>query len=270
MKNILITVTGIVVFTQVSFAQLRPGEVGYDASVERLYASLGIRQINTFQTNPEFGNEEFLYTISVLNAEGKITEEKFPSLESYFSTDDEGFGDDSSFIMYEYLPSGMIAHITSLGFDLETEETYFSYDANGKLNEKTAGGAEARRYTFTYDDNGNIIKANGQTPIYTDGSNGYVDISRWKDIDYYTYKWNDKNQLVESQFFYNGSFYSKTNYTYENSRLSGFKIFTDQKSKTPDSVFTLTYNTDGTLNKMTVISNYSNSRVEYRCTYDKY
>lgn len=271
MKNITLIPALTLAFTTISLAQMSPGDVGYNKSNEALYASLRVSHIHTYQTNPEFGNEEFLYTTSIIDTEGKVIEEKFPSMEAYFSDDDEGYGDDSSFIYYAYLPNGAIAQITSLGFDLSAEETYFTYDANGRLQEKIIAAAEARKYTFEFDKNGNIIKANGQMPVYTDSENGTpIDILKWMDADYYLYKWNEKNQLTEQRFYYRGELYSISQYSYEGSKLSSIKIFTDEKSKTPDTVITFSYNTNSTLNKMIVVSNYSDSRVAYRYDYEYY
>lgn len=269
MKNISTLILCFLIISTTVSAQLRPGEIGYNPAIEKVYADMGIQKINIFQTNPEYGNEEFLYSISLVDENGRITEEKFPSLDNYFSTEDEGYGDDTSHYFYEYTADNRIKHITSLDYDLNTVETYFVYNEKGKLIEKTEGGAEARRYTFEYDDKGNITKAKGQTPVYTSGENSApIDIQKWNDVDLYTYKYNDNNQLIETQFIYGNDFFYKILYTYENARISGFKMYSDEKSKTPDTINTLTYNSNGTLDNMVVVSNLNNTRITYRCAYD--
>lgn len=273
MKNLfIIPLTIAIIAMQIPAAsQLIPGDVGYNPSQENLYKELRIGRIITYQLNPEFFDDEFVYTITLVDGGGKIVEEKFPSMESYFSTDDEGYGDDTSFILYQYRPDGKVAQITSLGFDFEAEDTYFTYDAKGKLTEKIISSAEARRYRYEYDKDENIIKANGETPVYTEAVDGQpVDILNWREIDYYTYKWNDKKQLTEKRFYYEQQLYSIFQFIYSDAHLTTLNIYTDEKMKKPDSVYNYNYNPDGTLQKIIMSSNYSDMIVEYRFEYQYY
>ncbi|MFN3938939.1 MAG: hypothetical protein ACK4IY_00040 [Chitinophagales bacterium] len=270
LRIILFSILSIALHIQ-TFAQFTPGDIGYNPAMENLYKELRIGQIFTYQQNEEFFDGEFMYTITMVDGGGRIVEEKFPSMESFFSTDDEGYGDDTSFILYQYRPDGKIAQITSLGFDYEAEDTYFTYDAKGKLTEKIISSGEARRYTFEYDKNDNIIKANGETPVYTEAVDGKpVDILNWRAIDYYTYKWNDKKQLIEKRFYYEQELYSIFQFIYSDAHLMAIHVYSDEKMKKPDSVFNYTYNPDGTLQKMNVSSEFSDINVEYRFEYRYY
>lgn len=268
MKILSITIIGVVFLSTGVSAQLRPGDIGYNPAIEKIYSDLGIRKIYTYQTNPEYGSEEFLYSISLVDVNGRLTEEKLPSAEAYFSTDDEGYGDDTTHYFYKYTSGNQVQQITALDYSLNTVETYFVYNDQRQLAEKTIGSADARRYKYEYDDKGKVIKANGQAPVYTSGEQGTpIDIQGWEDIDYYIYTYNDKNLLAESKYYFKGKLQFIVRFTYDGTWLNGFKTFADERAKTPDRVNMITYNLNGTPDRMTVVSNLENTRVTYRYSY---
>lgn len=220
-------------------AQFKPGDVGYKPAETKLFKSQKVKtQIQTV-----VDEEYYVSTLQVnyYNTDGQLTkiaydqDTSMPAAERGPEMKDE----------FTYDENGNIKLIVMYGYDLVDLEHGFKYDKKGKLIESNFASAEARSYTYTYDDAGNINQRLGKVAVFElDAEGNSTDKMVMVDYEKSEYTWDANKNLITETFYTGGELYYKIIYTYDASnRVSGYKVFYELGEDAPPA-FTVTFTYD--------------------------
>ncbi|NJN77024.1 MAG: hypothetical protein HC803_00740 [Saprospiraceae bacterium] len=148
------------------------------------------------------GKKTLLET-SYFDTEGKLIRNEDLSSEGEVFTD------------YHY-KNRLLQQQTVTGTYLDDYTMNYEYDKNGQKNRQTANGAEARIYTFIYNEKGYVTEMNGQS-AYPEG-----DTVIWRETEKYKYEYDANGNQTSYIFEIFGEEYFKVTSTYntQNQRIN--------------------------------------------------
>lgn len=140
---------------------------------------------------------------------------------SYFDTEgkttkSEDWNDEGKIEVNYFYNNSLLQRRTVTGLNLDDYTVNYEYDKKGQLIRQTIDGAEARIYTFIYNEKGYIIEMNGQSAV-PEG-----DTLVWQQTEQYKYKYDENNNQTSYIFEMYGEEYFKTTSTYntQNQRIN--------------------------------------------------
>lgn len=221
------------------FAQFKPGDIGYNVNSEIIFKNANVT--SQIVTVVESDDVSFVSSYNYYNKNGQLDSTIYPP--DYYIGQDEQLVPMKD--LYTYLPSGQISMITMQGYDLLDINYGFEYNKKGKLITSIIASAEAREYTYMYDDKGRISGRNGKGARFvyeneedTEGKLVMIDVERS------TYTWNPNGDLSEENFYYMNEWMQRTVYSYnEQHQLIRMDVYNDNS---PDAIrsFYVTYQYD--------------------------
>ncbi len=237
----------LILISSLAQAQFKPGDVGYKPAETKLFKSQKVKtQIQTVVDDEYFTSN---LQVNYYNTDGQLTkivydqdtsmpvEERGPEMKDEFTYDEKG----------------NVKLIRLSGYDLIDLEHGFKYDKKGKLIESNFASAEARSYTYTYDDAGIIIQRLGKVAVFeVDAEGNSTDKMVMVDYEKNEYTWDANNNLISEIFYTGGELYYKIIYTYDASnRVSGYKVYYELAIDAPAAfTVTFTYGQNGLLEQM--------------------
>lgn len=262
LKSCFLIVLSLLFFTDIVHAQFKPGEVGFNASDFEIYKSSKVKTQTQLLTDTAFEYSETAISVSEYAPEGWLLRITYlENLEYADTIMDE----------YTYFPDGRVRIISLIGYDMFPIQFGFEYDKKNKLTASTIAGAEARQYSYAYDQSGNIITRTGKTNMFQyDDEGNLLDGMIWVENERSTYTWNENHQLLSEIFYMDGEFYYKITYEYSsNGLLKNYKVFYDMdQTAMPAYASYFYYNEKNLLTKM--VQEEEGSVIEYKYVYSFY
>ena len=246
------------------FAQFKPGDIGYNVNSEIIFKNAHVS--SQIATVVESADMSFVVNYNYYNSNGQLDSTVYPP--DYNVDQDEQFPQMKD--IYTYLPDGKISMITMKGYDMFDINYGFEYNKKGKLITSLVASAEAREYTYTYDNKGRISERNGKGARFvyendedTDGKLVMIDIERS------TYTWNPNGDLSEVNFYYMNEWMQRTVYSYnEDHQVTRMDVYNDNgPDANPSFYISYQYNNQGLLTESTTVESDYTGKTTYAYTY---
>lgn len=240
MKYIATFVFNLLIFSQLS-AQFIPGDIGYQQTEFEVYKKNNVKAAHF--TTLEMDGSMTPNQTNYYDKAGRLSQIVYnidrvtaPEARSVEKND-----------LFSYDNNNHVTNIIMHGY--ENEDIVKSFEGqNGKINTKRISGTEEKLYSYTYDNNNNVIEVIGKTSSFENDVEGNPTTKVIeKEIEKNQYTWNNNNQMVQDVLFMNGGFYYQIKYNYNHKKqLTDYAVYLEQtENAVPAFTTSIEYNTNG-------------------------
>ena len=222
-KITLVLLLSVILINVPVFGQFRPGEIGFNSGEFDIYKK------NKVKTQTQIMRDEDSITtrvsVSEFTEDGWLIRTTFDNGEPAY--DEEPI--DTMMDEFTYFPDGRIRIITMFGYDMFPIEIGYEYDKKKKLINSIVASAEAREYSYTYNDKDEIIQRIGKSARWeVDAEGNSTDKLVFVESDKNDYVWDNKGQLTQDTFTMWDEIYNRVNYSYNNKgQLTEMRVYYD-------------------------------------------
>lgn len=205
----------IFAFANLFFINCQPKltkKVSSDESLSSLFAQNTLKTYETYRKAKvktqtvyrvdDSGNKTLL-EITHFDTQGKTTK-------------NEDWNNEGGIEINYFYKNDLLQYRIVTGLNLDDYTVDYEYDKNGQLIRQTIDGAEARIYTFIYNEKGYMIEKNGQSAV-PEG-----DTLIWQQTEQYKYEYDENGNQISHIFEMYGEEYFKTTsiYNAQNQRIN--------------------------------------------------
>lgn len=247
-----------------ALAQFNPGDIGYPLNAEKIMREAHVKtQTLTLVDQENYSTE---MSTSYYDKDGFLLSTNY----AVDTTIDPEYREPAMSDIYNYYPDGSIRTIVLQGYDMVDITYGFEYDRKGKLTASVIASAEAREYTYSYNDKGQIAHRYGKGARFVyeneEDTEGKLEMI---DLEQTDYVWDDKGNLVEETFYYLKEWTQRTVYQYNDAgQLTRMEVYYENgPTATPAFNTVYQYNDKGLLTESVTTETDFTLRSVYTYTY---
>ncbi|MBC8045411.1 MAG: hypothetical protein H7Y00_01305 [Fimbriimonadaceae bacterium] len=190
-------------------AQFAPDNIGFQYSEFEKYKKLKVKAQIEKVYDAEITQDYVVSSVTEFAKDGKILRTIYnPELHSEEAMDTVKY-------IYAYYPNGKILSMEVYGVDMYPLEFGYEYNNKDQLIKSNVASAEARKYSYEYDEKGNIKRSVGLGAFFEyDDVGEPIGDTQWVGMEEFKYTWNEKGLLVAETMMMQGEFYYHAEYFY--------------------------------------------------------